>query len=611
MKKPFPFHHFLFAVVPILFLYSHNASKIPISPSELLLPVAVSIGAALLLWLLLTLVFRSLTRSALVVTVLLVLFFLYGHLYGLYPHHYVLAIGAFVLLAMACAAVARSRSSFATLTVLLNLVAAGLLAVNLVTGIPAMLRNRESARTGTEQVSDSSGKPDIYFITLDGYGRSDVLRTVFGFDNTDFIGWLRSQGFRVADKSRANYATTFQSFASTLNMTYLDTVVQRVGEDNDDLSVLTRMIKTNAVVRFLKKQGYTIVALASGYTGTGLKDADFEFAPRWALSEFQNVLISTTALPPILDLLVHKSQFDVQRERILYQFRRLPDAASLKHPVFVFCHILAPHPPFVFGPNGEKTNPEGPFRITEGGSFETVDKARVRREYIEGYRNQATFITSQARSAVERTLARSPTTPVIIIQGDHGPGAILNWDDPEPEEVRERIAILNACLMPDTAGFGWYDSISRVNTFRVIFSKVFGNDLPPLPDRSYYASIVKPFKFYDVDSLEGYEALHPDTQPSMAIVAFRAAREKPANPGTYARRLLILKYGRAGYRVAQLSVMLVDSVPSPERALELYRGYVAKGELPDFGTGLETFSGSGPEGEPVTALYFPVRRPQH
>jgi len=70
----------------------------------------------------------------------------------------------------------------------------------------------------------------------------------------------------------------------------------------------------------------------------------------------------------------------------------------------------------------------------------------------------------------------------------------------------------------------------------------------------------------------------------------------------------VLKYGRAGYRVAQLHVMLVDSAPAPDQATRLYQDAVAKGELSDMGTDFDTFSGSGPEGEPVFALYFPVRQ---
>jgi hypothetical protein len=65
------------------------------------------------------------------------------------------------------------------------------------------------------------GLPDIYYIILDGYGRSDVLRDLYGLDEGPFLRALQEDGFYVADKSRSNYGQTSLSFASALNMSYL------------------------------------------------------------------------------------------------------------------------------------------------------------------------------------------------------------------------------------------------------------------------------------------------------------------------------------------------------------------------------------------------------
>jgi hypothetical protein len=37
--------------------------------------------------------------------------------------------------------------------------------------------------------------PDIYYIILDGYGRSDVLKNEYGYDNSDFLN--ASEGFGI------------------------------------------------------------------------------------------------------------------------------------------------------------------------------------------------------------------------------------------------------------------------------------------------------------------------------------------------------------------------------------------------------------------------------
>jgi hypothetical protein len=70
-----------------------------------------------------------------------------------------------------------------------------------------------------------------------------------------------------------------------------------------------------------------------------------------------------------------------------------------------------------------------------------------------------------------------------VVQGDHGPG-------PAPERVGldfrvspSRRRILNAYRFPDRDYSRLYDTISPVNTFRVILSQYLGLDLPLLPDR--------------------------------------------------------------------------------------------------------------------------------
>jgi hypothetical protein len=386
-------------------------------------------------------------------------------------------------------------------------------------------------------------------------------------------------------------------------MTYLDSVASRLGSESENRSSLVRMIGDSRVVKELRRRGYTIASFASGYTGTDLANADIHFAPRWALSEFQNVLISTTALPLILDRLLRKSQFDLHRERILYTFEHLPDAARLKHPVFVFCHVLSPHPPFVFGANGEKVDPQGYFKMTEGGSFQTVDKEKVRRDYVEKYRAQLQFITDKTRTTVERILAASPRRPIIILQADHGPGSVLNWDDPEPAELAERFAILNACSFD----FPPAESITPVNRFRVLFDSLFDTDYGRLPNKSWFSTIARPWHFYDADNPAEY--IRGSTELRVSVVAFRADT-RPENPGAYCRRLVAMQYPGAKVTIERFYVQgsgegLVEDVGEAYRR---YRDAVTRNEIPDLGTGYESYRGPGPDRFPVTALFFASTR---
>jgi hypothetical protein len=609
-RLPFPVHHFLFALVPTLFLYSYNAAKIALSPTELVLPLLLSLAGALALWLLFALLLGNSRRAALVVTLFLVLFFNYGRVVSAVSSvasPELVPLGAGIVLLVGFILLGLPRLEFAGLTIFLNVASLALILINL---IPAVLssaspRPRISA-SQRPRVSASSALPDVYYIILDGYARADVLDSVYHYDNSEFLSWLEQKGFRVGARSRSNYSQTYLSLASSLNMAYLDSVAGRLGPESDNRSPLVRMIGDSRVVKELHRRGYTIASFVSGYTGTDLANADVHFGPRWALSEFQNVLISTTALPLVLDRVLKRSQSDLHRERILYAFEHLPDAARLKHPVFVFCHILSPHPPFVFGAQGEKTEPQSYFTMTEGGSFQTVDKARVRAEYVEKYRAQLQFINTKTKAMIERILAASPQPPVIILQADHGPGSVLNWDDPEPEDLAERFAILNAYHIPgqssiDNRQSTIPESLSPVNSFRLLFDHLFATDYGRLADQSWFSTIAKPWRFYDADRPVEYA---DSARLRVSVVAFRAEL-RMENPGAYCRRLVAMLYPDKTVAIERFYVQgLHLPVESEEDAFRRYRSEVARNELPDLGPQYESYSGPGPDHVPVTALIF-------
>ena len=613
-RRPAPIHHLLFALAPTLFLFSYNAQKLPIAPSELLLPLIVSFTAALVLWLFLWLLLGSSRRAALVVSLFLALFFLYGRVQdsvGTKTTPVLLPAVAIGILLLGIILLGRPRREFSGLTVFLNLASLVLVFINLVTGIPAFLRRgtTNASASGVPRV-ENTNLPDIYYIILDSYAREDVLKQAYGYDNSGFTDYLRSRGFLVGSRSRTNYAQTYLSLASSLNMTYLDSLVQKAGSASDDRSQLLGMIARSRVMSFLKQHGFTTASFASGYTGTEFEDADVHCAPRWALSEFQNVLISTTALPAILKLAARRTQWDAQRERILYAFERLPDVAGMRPPVFAICHIVAPHPPFVFGPRGEKLNPSDVFTLDEADAVPVINKQTMRQDFIRSYRDQLEFVTLKTRQMVDRILARSSRPPIIILQGDHGPASFRNWDDLTTDQLVERMAILNAYLVPkDSTGPAWYDSISPVNTFRLIFDRVFGESLPLLPDRSWFSTFRQPFRLYDVDRPEAYESARQQREAPLTVLVFIPTNDpEPPDTARYARKLTGTRYPGESRRLADVYVRRLqpESLSVPV-AYEAYRSAVKSGDLPDLGLEPDSYSGPGPDRRPVVALFFANR----
>jgi hypothetical protein len=64
--------------------------------------------------------------------------------------------------------------------------------------------------------------------------------------------------------------------------------------------------------------------------------------------------------------------------------------------------------------------------------------------------------------------------------------------------LKAQFKILNAYYLPNGGEKYLYDSISPVNTFRVIINAYFGEHLELLPDRSYYSNYIMPYNFVDV-----------------------------------------------------------------------------------------------------------------
>jgi hypothetical protein len=72
------------------------------------------------------------------------------------------------------------------------------------------------------------------------------------------------------------------------------------------------------------------------------------------------------------------------------------------------------------------------------------------------------------------------------------------WKDPARTDFQECMSILNAYYFPDRDYGHLYDSITPVNTFRIILSQYFGADFGLLKDEAFFSTANSPYKFIDV-----------------------------------------------------------------------------------------------------------------
>jgi hypothetical protein len=373
-----------------------------------------------------------------------------------------------------------------------------LIAINLIFGVQVLTLRRNSHSKGNINIPAKTGAyPNIYFIVLDGYARADVLSELYEFDNAPFISYLEQKGFYVASRSYSNYCQTYLSLAATLNLSYLNELADQLGPQSNSRGPLVQMIRHSRVIQLLKSRGYSLVSFESGYTGTEIRDSDLYIDFMRSPSEFQNVLINITPLPLLLKLVPNISPYTIQRNRILGAFRRLSNFSFKKAPFFILAHIMAPHPPFVFGKGGEEIDPPY-FYSTRDGSYLHGNEEVSIQSYIMSYRDQLSFVNEKIKVAIDSILATSPA-PIIILQGDHGPRALTDFENPTATYNKEVMAILNAIYLPGGDYRDFYPDISPINSFIILMNHILGTNMKLLEDKSYFSTWGHPYDFVPLD----------------------------------------------------------------------------------------------------------------
>jgi hypothetical protein len=354
---------------------------------------------------------------------------------------------------------------------------------------------RSPATAATSPPAAGESKRDVYFIVLDRYANQQTLKENYDHDNSYFIDGLRDRGFYVASKSRGPYPKTPHSIQTTLNMEFVD-----LPKESSDWQLVYDKLKNPKSAQFLKKRGYKYVLMGSGYhslRSDPAADINVVYDPTSgpAVTEFGQVLYDSTVLSAVAGRLRFNALDPRWQayERAQFQYRKIPEVAQMPEPTFMFSHILITHPPYVV----DEKCAFKPESILEK---ETIDEAYVDTVECEGRKTLELIDELQDVRANEQ--------PIIVIQGDEGPGPVgwnpntkehYDWTSSPDKVMDEKFRIFNSYYLPGAKNAGLYENISPVNSFRLVFNTYFGADLPLLPDRSYvFRDELHPYEFIDV-----------------------------------------------------------------------------------------------------------------
>ena len=354
-----------------------------------------------------------------------------------------LTLSLVFVVVVAVGAVVLRPTGIARLTTAVNVVALVLVAITLIGIVPYEFSRSTtaaapaSASSAGPRPSAAPGARDIYFLVFDRYGSVASLDDLADAHN-DLPAWLESRGFTVANDARANYGRTTMSLAATLNMTYLDDVAARMGPDSNDPGPVNEMLQDHKVGRFLQDHGYRYVHIGNWFAPTRTIRIADENPVLTAQTDFGALLDQTTMGPTVNDMLGIKAppaHHLLHRAAALFDFNQLDLASHEAGPKFVMMHILMPHEPYVFNPDG---------------SYSALSEYDSKFSPA-GLREQLAFTNDKIKGIVE-SLQSGPadTQPIIIIEADEGPypdryskdEVGFDWSKATPAELETKYGVL-------------------------------------------------------------------------------------------------------------------------------------------------------------------------
>jgi hypothetical protein len=400
----------------------------------------------------------------------------------------VVVIGVCVLLGL----IFFSKKDYSKATPFLNIFSGILVSISIFT-IGSYYVKKSVSHASVENkivvtTSPAVAGPDIYYIILDAYASSVVLKEYYYYDNSGFVDYLVKKNFYVASKSTSNYRATLLSIPSSLNMRYVNGL---------NPAAIPDIFNRNAVAQFLKSNGYKFITLNPQRVISSLNDYADLNVECGSFRPFLILLLKTTLLFDFADNLNN-----IDRNKTTAFFAKLPQIALMPGPKFVYAYVMCPHAPYLFGANGESVDKVMQENILIGEKSAIANK--------ESYLNQLRFVNKKIRNSIDEILAVSAREPVIILQADHGP-ALYDTPDmakgkiPGLDYLQARFRILNAYYLPGGGSAGLYDSITPVNSFRLVLNRYFQAGLPLLPDKNYYSPDSNLFSFTDVTGKVKYE----------------------------------------------------------------------------------------------------------
>jgi hypothetical protein len=475
--------------------------------SDLWLPLAIMLALALTAHVAASLATGSLSKGALIAWVIVVAFGAFGNIAGnpddtpatMTRTELPSLAGCATVVGCLVVAIVRSRRDLGGILHYLAVVGALVLAWS---GWSSARSLRAGAPT-TAVLAPShivappfSGRPpDVLLLILDKYTASHTLAEQFDFENTDFAAFLRSHGFLVPSRPRANYVQTFLALSAFLNLEYLHPTLDSKVDVSASRQRIYDAVEGNRLAAFLKERGYRFVFTPTAYGATRRnRFADLQLPDPLAIrSEFVTVWYTTTPLPAlrwlacaVVTCAVDTPYVPEAAAMLDWKFERLAELPGHAQPVFALVHLTLPHEPYIYLRDCRHRAPFWPIQ----------DDGRDSAEIRQAYTAQIQCLNHKLETLITAWQAHS-RMPVILLQADHGHGR-MGRHLPElpavsPALLADRTSVFAAYDIPGADASALPDSVTPVNAMRFFLRTTFRAELPPLADATYWSSSDRPY----------------------------------------------------------------------------------------------------------------------
>jgi hypothetical protein len=315
-----------------------------------------------------------------------------------------------------------------------------------------------------------SQRPPVYLIILDEYLGNESLLAYYNYPNHSFQSYLTDNGFHIVKKPNSNYNWTIFSMSSMFNMDYLRDIGKPVFTNHYAYKKALRLIEHNRTCSLFVNLGYTVKNKSFFYFNGEIPAYSNGLLPdKMDLVQHQTMYYRVVSALP--DLLADQANWKYFANRKVALAERnnmkmiedvLREApVDMSTPTFTYLHLLMPHNPILRDSMGKRLR-------TPTGELINDPPEKPEEAYL-GYLVYTNKVISNFITNLKRL---TQNKAVILLMSDHGSKSLGREND------AYSFNNLHAVYLPDGDYKEWYDGVTNVNAFPLLFRTLYGLDIP-------------------------------------------------------------------------------------------------------------------------------------